>query len=428
MIPYIYSQFLEYKNIQTDTRRLQRNDIFFCLKGHNFDGNVFIKEALYKGASLVISDTKNPSLLQDHKVLYVEDCLNTLQQLAKYHRQKLNIPIIAITGSNGKTTTKELIAKILEKKFCILATEGNLNNHIGIPLTLLKLNLTHEIAIIEMGANHIGEIANYCSFVLPNYGLITNIGKAHLEGFENIENIGKAKTELYKYITKHKGTIFVNNEDTYLKKDTSTATTKFTYGLTSSTLTGQYISLNPFLQIKITTSSKTEIIDTQLIGHYNIMNVLAACAVGIYFNIPLSQCKEAIKDYIPKNQRSQIIHKNTNTIILDAYNANPSSMKVAIEHFMQYPHGEKILMLGQMNELGKYSKEEHQKILTLIQQYSWKKVYLVGNEFGSISNTFLHFENVNNLIEYLKKEFYLHTAFLLKGSRSTTMECIIDYL
>lgn len=426
-IQYIYSKFLECKSIQIDTRKLQENAIFFCLKGENFDGNTFINEALYKGASLVISDSKEQSI-QNEKVVYVENSLHTLQQLAKYHRLKLNIPVIAITGTNGKTTTKELIYRVLQKKYAVLATQGNLNNHIGIPLTLLQLNQTHEIGIIEMGASHIGEIADYCSFVLPNYGLITNIGKAHLEGFGSVENVRKGKTELFQYIANHQGTLFVNNEDIYLKEDALIANHRFSYGLASSNVIGQLLCGSPFIQLRLSVQQQTQIIDTHLTGNYNMMNVLAACAVGIHLGIALSQCTDAIREYIPENHRSQSIEKNSNTIVLDAYNANPSSMKVAIESFMQYPHTQKILLLGAMKELGQYSDEEHQKVIHLVTQYAWKKVYLVGKEFLPVPHCFSYFENVETLIEHLKKEKYQYTAFLIKGSRSITMEKVVEYL
>ncbi|MBU6157657.1 MAG: UDP-N-acetylmuramoyl-tripeptide--D-alanyl-D-alanine ligase [Bacteroidetes bacterium] len=427
-IEQLYQRYLQHPNIQTDTRKLVAGSLFFALKGENFNGNEYAQQALEKGAAAVIVDEavaiSNPSVIR------VNNTLETLQQLAYHHRKQFQIPFVAITGSNGKTTTKELIHAVLSTTYKTYTTEGNLNNHIGIPLTILKVKPDAEIAVIEMGANHQEEIAGYCKYALPTHGLITNIGKAHLEGFGGIEGVKKGKGELFDFIRHENGTIFLNTDQPHLMDISKNISRQFQYGSHTGEVTGTILSAHPFLSIQITqpVSAELQNIHTQLVGDYNLPNVLAAVAVGLYFKVPPAAIKSAIERYTPSNSRSQLIETGSNRIILDAYNANPSSMQVAIQNFASFPADHKILMLGAMAEMGEASRTEHQKIVELIQSYSWDKVVLVGEEFKTIQHPYHQFDTSSSAAAWIKNNKPANAAILLKGSRSTKMELVLEAL
>lgn len=423
-IEELYQLFLQHPSVQTDTRKLKEADLFFALKGDNFNGNKFALPALEKGASYAIVDEMVTGA--DDRIIVVEDVLGTLQQLAKYHRQQFNIPFLAITGSNGKTTTKELIHAVLSSHFKTYTTEGNLNNHIGIPLTLLKVKADAEIAVIEMGANHQKEIAGYCKYALPTHGLINNVGKAHLEGFGGIEGVKKGKGELYDFIRETKGTIFINNDFDYLHEMSKGIEKKVSYGTHSAETTGELISSEPFLVVNFTNHPEIGEINTHLVGDYNLPNVLAAVSVGLHFGVPSTKIKTAIESYQPSNSRSQLIESSTNKIILDAYNANPSSMKLAIENFAKLPAEKKVLMLGGMAELGEESIAEHQYIIDLIQKFNWHKVVLVGGDFTKIPHSFENFKSSAEARDWFKNQHFTNAHLLIKGSRSMKMEEILS--
>jgi UDP-N-acetylmuramoyl-tripeptide--D-alanyl-D-alanine ligase len=423
-IEELYQLFLKHPSVQTDTRKLKEADLFFALKGDNFNGNKFALQALEKGAAYAIVDEMATGA--DDRIIVVEDVLGTLQQLAKYHRQQFNIPFLAITGSNGKTTTKELIHAVLSSHFKTYTTEGNLNNHIGIPLTILKVKADAEIAVIEMGANHQKEIASYCEYALPTHGLINNVGKAHLEGFGGIEGVKKGKGELYDYVRETNGTIFINNDFAYLKEMSEGIQHKVSYGTHNDSITGELISSEPFLTVNISSNPEIGLINTHLVGDYNLPNVLAAVCVGLHFGVPENKIKTAIESYQPSNSRSQLIESGTNKIILDAYNANPSSMKLAIENFAKLPAEKKVLMLGGMAELGEESIAEHQYIIDLIQKFNWHKVVLVGGDFTKIPHSFENFNSSLEARDWYKNQQFTHAHLLIKGSRSMKMEEILS--
>jgi UDP-N-acetylmuramoyl-tripeptide--D-alanyl-D-alanine ligase len=351
--------------------------------------------------------------------------ITTLQQLAKFHRQQFSIPFLAITGSNGKTTTKELIHAVLSTHFKTYTTEGNLNNHIGIPLTILKVKADAQISVIEMGANHQNEIASYCSYTLPTHGLITNCGKAHLEGFGGIEGVKKGKGELFDFIRNTNGIIFLNADYDYLQEMSKGISNKITYGTKEAETTGSILENEPFLRVQITDSETIGTIQTQLVGDYNSPNVLAAVSAGKYFGVPHQLIKSAIENYQPSNSRSQLIEKDSNKIILDAYNANPSSMKLAIENFAKIHAEKKVLMLGGMAEMGEASLQEHQVILEIIQQYKWNEVVLVGGDFAKLKHPFHNFITSAEAKEWFHNQRFMNTHILIKGSRSIKMENIL---
>lgn len=424
-IEKLYSVYKNYPSVQTDTRKLKQGDIFFALKGGNFNGNSFAQQAIEKGAVLAVIDEKEFEI--PGKTFLVNDVLTALQQLAKYHRQQFNIPFIGITGSNGKTTTKELIHAVLSSTYKTYTTEGNLNNHIGIPLTILKIKEDAELAVIEMGANHVGEIAGYCKYALPTHGLITNCGKAHLEGFGGIEGVRKGKGELFDHLrTLPGGLAFVNWDYDYLQEMSKGISGIIKYGTTDDAhVIGKVVKNDPLLEIEIKQGMDIKKISTQLVGDYNLPNVLAAVTIGKYFKVAESKIKTAIENYTPSNSRSQLIEKGTNKIILDAYNANPSSMKLAIENFSKIKNDNKILMLGAMAELGQDSIAEHRSIIDLINQYKWKHVVLVGGDFLKIDHHHISFENADKAKEWLNYQHFENTHLLIKGSRSTQMEKVI---
>ena len=420
----IYQLFCLHPSIQTDTRNLQPGDLFFALKGPKFNGNLFAMNALNAGAAYAIVDEDTG--IDDKRLIRVNHVLETLQQLAKHHRSLFNIPFLAITGSNGKTTTKELIHQVLSTAYKTYTTRGNLNNHIGIPLTLLSVKKDAEIAVIEMGANHQKEIESYCTYTMPTHGIITNCGKAHLEGFGGEEGVRKGKGELFAYLKQHEGTVFIMNDYEYLKTMSEGIQTIHTYGTLHGEITGTPKQHSTFLSIDFNKGFSLKNITTRLIGDYNLPNVLAAVAVGKHFNIQDDKIKSALENYIPSNSRSQLIELASNKIILDAYNANPSSMKAAIENFAAMETGEKILMLGAMAELGEESIAEHQAIVAQINKYKWKAVVLVGGDFEKISNDYIYFPSAADAKEWLKKQSLRGVTILIKGSRSMQMEKVLE--
>ena len=423
-IEQLYDIYLEHSSVKTDTRHLQQGDLFFALKGPNFNGNTFAGKALEAGASFVIID--EAAYRQDERTILVDNALSTLQQLALFHRKQFNIPFLAITGSNGKTTTKELIHQVLSTSLKTYTTKGNLNNHIGIPLTILAVKKDAEIAVIEMGANHQKEIEAYCTYTLPTHGIITNAGKAHLEGFGGVEGVKKGKGELYDFIREHRGTVFVMWDYDYLRTMSSGMSSIIRYGILEGDVTGRIIESNPFLQVEITKGADTGIIRTRLVGEYNLPNVLAAVCVGKYFNVPDAQIKKACEAYNPSNSRSQLIEKDSNQIIMDAYNANPSSMRSAIENFAQLTSGQKVVMLGAMAELGSDSLEEHKELVRLIEKYSWKNVVLVGGDFAKVPHSYIYFNNALEAKEWYRQQHFTNTTVLVKGSRSMQMEEVLN--
>jgi UDP-N-acetylmuramoyl-tripeptide--D-alanyl-D-alanine ligase len=423
-IEQLYKIYLQHPSVQTDTRKLKAGDIFFALKGGNFNGNAFAEQAIKAGAVCAVID--EPAYEIPGKTFLVDDVLTALQQLAKHHREQFSIPFIAITGSNGKTTTKELVHAVLSSFYKTYTTEGNLNNHIGIPLTILKIKPDAELAVIEMGANHQKEIEGYCVYTQPTHGIITNCGKAHLEGFGGIEGVRKGKGELYDFLKAHNGTAFVMWDYDYLHEMSKNIPSIIKYGTNHADIEGQVLKSEPFLEVIITKGSDAGTIQTQLVGDYNLPNVLAAVTAGNYFNIPGSTIKKAIENYAPSNSRSQMVGKGTNKIILDAYNANPSSMKLAIENFAKLPAANKVLMLGGMAELGGESLEEHKAITELIAQHNWKAVVLVGGDFLKFEHPFTTFTNAGEARTWLLNQHFENTHLLIKGSRSMQMEKVLD--
>jgi UDP-N-acetylmuramoyl-tripeptide--D-alanyl-D-alanine ligase len=425
-IEKLYERYKQYPSIQTDTRKLKKGDIFFALKGENFDGNAFAKQAIEAGAVFAVIDDKEYVI--ESKTILVANVLLTLQQLAKHHRQQFAIPFIAITGSNGKTTTKELIHAVLSRKYKTYTTEGNLNNHIGIPLTILKIKEDAQMAVIEMGANHLKEIEGYCKYALPTHGLITNCGKAHLEGFGSEEGVKKAKGELFDHLRKlTHGYAFVMWDYEYLREMSKGISGIIKYGTQQNDhIIGKVSGSDPFLQVEITQGLDPTVISTQLIGEYNLPNVLAAVTVGKFFEVQEDNIRSAIENYIPSNSRSQLLEKGTNKIIMDAYNANPSSMKLAIENFAKMNAERKILVLGAMAEMGLNSLQEHQAIIELIEHYKWSEVLLVGGDFLKIDHPYKSFANSARAAEWFRQQNFKNSFILVKGSRSTQMEKLIE--
>lgn len=420
-ISQIHQLFLESEGICTDTRNLKKNQIFFALKGGNFNGNTYTKNALDKGAFYAVIDEKE---YEQKNTILVENVLETLQELAKFHRIYLNIPLVSITGSNGKTTTKELLNVVLNKRFKTYATFGNLNNHIGVPLSLLSITQEHEMAIIEMGANHVGEIAEYCQWAMPNYGLITNIGKAHLEGFGGIDGVIKGKTELYKAVKTNNGTIFYNADDDVLKTQAQNNDNKYSYAqLVAADFNYKIDNSTAFVRVEVDNTS----IESNLIGAYNGVNIGAVLAIGSYFDISIYDMKDAIENYLPQNNRSQVVKITSNTILLDAYNANPSSMKVALDSFNNIRNPSKIVVLGDMFEVGKTSSEEHGKLIDYAENLGFSTCVFVGKSFYEHKNTnALFFESTNEAKEWFCKQKFQNSYILIKGSRGMALEKIIE--
>lgn len=423
-ISEIHQQFLQSNGICTDTRKLQNNQLFFALKGENFNGNLFAEKAIENGATHAIVDEKKYA--QNTKCIFVEDVLGTLQKLATYHRKYLNLCIIAITGSNGKTTTKELIREVLSKKYSLGATQGNLNNHIGVPLTLLSFTKETEIGIVEMGANHQKEISSLCKIAQPDYGYITNFGKAHLEGFGGFEGVVKGKSELYDYLRTKEAQIFINKDDDWQVKQSKNANLiSFEEGKDSD-FQITFLEAKPY--VKVLFNEHT--VNSQLIGNYNAKNIAAAICIGLYFKVPEIEIKKAVEQYKPENNRSQFILKNSRQILLDAYNANPTSMQLALESFNQLEANSKTLILGDMLEVGKDTLKEHQQIIAKIEALNFENVILVGNNFCAteVPSKFLQFKGFKTLADYLQKNNLQSDAVLIKGSRAIALERSLDYL
>ncbi|REJ80044.1 MAG: UDP-N-acetylmuramoyl-tripeptide--D-alanyl-D-alanine ligase [Bacteroidetes bacterium] len=423
----LYSIFRKHPAISTDSRNISQGSIFFSLKGPSFNGNEFAESALEKGAAFAVIDQEE--FKKDERFILVGDCLKTLQHLALHHRRTLKIPVLAITGSNGKTTTKELVKSVLAEKFRTLATKGNLNNHIGVPLTILSIGDDTEFAVIEMGANHQKEIESYCLIAEPDYGLITNVGKAHLEGFGGFEGVKKGKGELYRWIHESGKMIFRNENNSHLKEMSSYMSKEkiYGYGTDSSCSTqGKLTGIQPFLSIEWKCGDQRGKFDSQIIGEYNFENILAAIAIGNYFGVEPDQIKHAIASYSPDNSRSQIIRKEKNTIILDAYNANPTSMEAALKNFESLDSAQKVICIGDMAELGEDSEREHEKIIQLLKKIRHELLLLVGPQFGNFKNQIdcVHFQDSTSAAQWLKDQALHGKTFLIKGSRSSKMELL----
>lgn len=427
-IEQFYSIFLNHPTITTDSRNIPENSIFFALKGTSFNGNLFTADALKKGAAFAVIDEPEYQT-SDHCIL-VDNVLSFLQKLARYHRDQLGLPILAITGTNGKTTTKELVAAVLSKKFRIKYTQGNLNNHIGVPLTLLSMNRETEMGIVEMGANHPGEIKTLCQIADPDYGIITNIGKAHLEGFGSLEGVIRTKSELYDHLRAKGGKCFINADNEILTKQ-AYELDKITYGKsTSNYLSGDVAGAGNYLVAKALFQKGWLYLNSRLIGNYNLENILAAACVGKFFEVDPLLIQDAINSYTPSNNRSQLIKSGTNTIIMDAYNANPTSMMASLSNFINLNEKPKCLILGDMLELGETSGEEHQKIVDFIGKYDFAAIYLVGHEFKNTrcGQKEKKFEQVELLSNYLKTQPIENKLILIKGSRGIHLEKILELL
>jgi len=429
-ITTLYQKFLTCTNgVTTDTRKITPQSLFFALKGANFDGNVFAQEALQKGASFVVID--NPTYQIDDRCLLVADTLKALQDLAKYHRQQQSIPFIAITGTNGKTTTKELVRNVLAKKYKVWATEGNLNNHIGVPLTLLNMPKDTEIAVIEMGANKVGDITELVEIALPTHGLITNVGYAHLEGFGSFEGVFRTKTELYAHLLANKGTVIVNANDELLANAVTRRFPKeqsILFGRADSFYQAIFVEASPYIIYK---DEKNHIVQTQLLGAYNFPNILAALTVGKLFGVDSHLTHEAIAAYAPTNNRSQVLQRPHYQIIMDAYNANPSSMRAALENLHHIQTSYKIAILGDMFELGTESITKHRELLDIARELSIDQLLVCGKDFLQArknNDTALFFENKESLKNWLQTNPIQKGVVLLKGSRGMGLETLLEVL
>ncbi len=425
----IVTLFRQHPVVSTDTRNLEKESLFFALSGENFNGNRFASEAIEKGAVAAIVDDPEFVPENNNRYILVENTLNTLQQLAKFHRQQFDIPVLAITGTNGKTTTKELCAAVLSTEKNICSTVGNLNNHIGVPMTILNIQKETTLAIVEMGANHPGEIAKLCQIAQPTFGLITNIGKAHLEGFGDIQGIINTKNELYQFIKDNAGTVFVN-KDNPLLMELSEGIPCSTYGTPPADVEGKLEKADPYVKIRWCRKEKDIDIQTQLYGSYNFSNVTAAIAIGTYFGISASGIVQALKNYQPENNRSQLFQTQKNTLILDAYNANPESMALAIDDFAAHRFPNPVLILGDMFELGESTEREHKKIIDRLQVAGLRHVILVGKEFYKTEGAYLYrkFATTKEAEQYLQSHPIKNAHILIKGSRGMQLEKIIQYL
>ena len=422
----LYDLYLQHPMVTTDSRNCPAGSIFFALKGERFDGNKYAEGALASGAAYAVID--NAEFKSDERMILVEDVLSTLQQLARLHRQTLGIPVLGITGTNGKTTTKELLAAVLSKKYNLLYTSGNLNNQIGVPLTILKMTAEHEMAVIEMGANHPGDIKELVDIAAPDYGLITNVGRAHLEGFGSFEGVMKTKGELYDFIRHNGGKIFLNASNPYLSA-MANGLESITYGTGNDCFVyGKEIECDPFLSFSWIGNANIYDVKTHLIGSYNLDNLLAAVAVGSYFGVPAEAINNALESYVPTNNRSQFKKTERNSLIIDAYNANPSSMKVAIDNFAAMKGSPKAVVLGDMKELGPESDALHLEVVEQLRNYGFDKVYLCGEHFMNVASDFSPFAGTAEMVEALKKDNISGYHILIKGSHSMGLEKVADLL
>ena len=422
----IHTLFLDCSVVSTDTRNINKNALFFALKGPNFNGNLYAAQALESGAKYaVIDEVVQP--MHDH-FIFVDNVLQTLQDLARFHRDYLGLPIIALTGSNGKTTTKELINAVLQPRFKTIATIGNLNNHIGVPLTLLRMTAETEVGIVEMGANHAKEIALLCDIAKPNVGYITNFGKAHLEGFGSEQGVIVAKSELYDYLKANKGLIIMNSDDAKQEKQVGRYSTTFSFSESKqASINISLLESQPFLNVSLVDTA----IKTHLVGVYNFHNIAAALAIGSYFKVTPQQLKLGVEAYVPANNRSQIIHQNSNEILLDAYNANPSSMEAALTNFIEIKNKNKLAILGDMFELGVTSAKEHLEVISQAVLIEGCMFYFVGSHFFEQKTDhpkLLFFETFNELQLYLKQSTILNTSILIKGSRGMALERVLKVI
>ncbi len=425
-IEALHNLFLKTSGISTDTRKISKDSLFFALKGSNFNGNTFAKKALESGAMYAVVDEAEACWGEQY--ILVEDTLKTLQDLARFHRQQFNIPIIGITGSNGKTTSKELIGEVLKQSYNVLMTQGNLNNHLGVPFTLLELKKEHEIAIIEMGANKPGDIKELAEIAEPDYGLITNIGTAHIEGFGSLQGVINTKTELYTFIKNTEGQLFYNSDDDLLSGLLPQNTSSHPYGEKQGEVKGNLKGLTPYVRLVWSYEDYTSPdIDTHLVGKYNFTNFLAAICIGKHFEVPDDAINAALSSYQPSNNRSQVTKTERNTLIVDCYNANPSSMLNALDSFFEMTGDKKVAFLGDMLELGDISVEEHQKVADQLKGKGIE-VYFVGNEFQKIESDQKHFLTVDNLIEASVPDQISNGLVLLKGSRGIKLERLIERL
>lgn len=426
-IEELYSRFQVCGTVTTDSRHCPQGSMFIALKGETFNGNAFAAQALAQGCRYAVVD--EPEYARGESYILVDDCLQVLQQLANYHRRQLKTPIIGITGTNGKTTTKELVSSVLSKKYKVLFTQGNLNNHIGVPLTLLRLNKEHEMAVVEMGANHPGEIKALVQIAEPDYGLITNVGKAHLLGFGSFEGVIKTKGELYDFLReKGNATIFIQNENSYLNA-IAHGLHCVRYGQASGLfVSGKLLSCSPFLAFEWMSEGNTYPVQTHLIGAYNLDNALASVAVGKYFDVAPEDICEALSTYMPQNNRSQLVDTGRNKLIVDAYNANPTSMMAALENFRQVQAPHKMVILGDMKELGEASLEEHRKIVGFLDGCRFDRVMLAGPEFKAVASAYEHFDNVDAVKEALEKSKPVGFTILIKGSNSMKLSQLPAYL
>ena len=427
----LYQIFLDCQLVTTDSRNCPEGSLFIALKGESFNGNAFAGKALETGCAYAVIDESEYAIEGDQRYIFVDDCLQTLQQLANYHRRQLGTRVIGITGTNGKTTTKELISAVLSQSHNILYTLGNLNNHIGVPSTLLRLKAEHDLAVIEMGANHPGEIKFLSEIVEPDCGIITNVGKAHLEGFGSFEGVIKTKGELYDFLRKKEGsTVFIHHDNAYLM-NIAGGVNLIPYGTEDDLyVNGRIIGNSPYLTFewKAGKDGKSYQVQTQLIGEYNFPNALAAITIGLFFGVEDAKINEALAGYTPQNNRSQLKKTDDNTLIIDAYNANPTSMMAALQNFrnMEVPH--KMLILGDMRELGAESAAEHQKIADYLKECAFEKVWLVGDQFAAAEHSFQTYPNVQEVIKELEADKPKGYTILIKGSNGIKLSSVVDYL
>lgn len=428
----IYELYLKHKTVTTDSRDCPEGSIFFALRGDNFDGNAYASKALEQGCAYAVVDEEQYAVKGDPRYILVKNSLDTMQQLAHLHRVTLGLPVIQITGTNGKTTTKELVSAVLEKKYKTLHTEGNLNNHIGVPKTLLRLTGKHQVAVIETGANHPGEIALLSKITDPDFGIITNVGRAHLEGFGSFEGVVRTKCELYDYLRAKKNTTVFLNGDSDILQRMSEGLETVSYGTQPGkdlAVEGNVIDCTPYLSFRWREKGKEwQYVTTRMIGSYNISNLLAAIAVGLKFNVPVADINSALAGYVPSNNRSQLVKTVRNTLIVDAYNANPTSMMAALENFARMHADNKMVILGQMNELGKESVEEHRKVVDFLDKAGFGEVWLVGENFSGIAPQFRTFENEAEVENAIKAGDISGRTILIKGSNSNKLYKLADIL